>query len=169
MDGLGLGLLFFAFFILIGFIFKVSGITAAIIALLHGKSFMKTLRQFRYECKRNESVNNLLKKIYGLGNINVESPLKISDTVWIVNIKEVIICVRKEGWKKYIGLSVNDCMDVMCYNKFVLGDDFKKVSNPPKIPDDMIEETYDEIYKCINEITKRLNEKYNEDYYLVKN
>jgi len=154
-------------FWIVGFILKVTGVVDAVCKSVNTKtSFCKNFGEEHYKIIRNEVVETILQFLYfksetALTEIDIGNGLKL-----IKDKRYIIAATKKDGWRNSIGVYITSCYDVWCHNYCVVTDNYEvKHKQSNSIPQEMIEQLYDDIYNNSEKIKQAIERAKHEEYY----
>ena len=135
---------------------------------------MNIFKKWKENIKRYWNKNEVLYYSYKYRNVYIKTPLILAETIYIIKDSSygLIFFVKKDNWKKYIGVNRNYISDSQ-------GNDFPKDSlyktdNLSKgivscyessIPKELIDEMFDELIKYKDDIRESLEIAIKEEFY----
>ena len=135
---------------------------------------MNIFKKWKENIKRDWDKNGVLYYSYKYRNVYIKTPLILAETIYIIKDSSygLIFFVKKDNWKKYIGVNRNYISDSQ-------GNDFPKDSlyktdNLSKgivscyessIPKELIDEMFDELIKYKDDIRESLEIAIKEEFY----
>jgi hypothetical protein len=132
---------------------------------------MNIFKKWKENIKRYNDFEELLNLSYKYRYVKLNGLIQMNDVFLVAKNDDLIFFVKKENWKKYIGIS-------RIYLSDSQGNDFSKDSfyktsslkeirscYDSEIPNDLIEEMFDELIKYKNDIEIVLKDKIKEEFY----
>ena len=132
---------------------------------------MNIFKKWKENIKRYWNKNEVLYYSYKYRNVYIKTPLILAGTIYIIKDSSygLIFFVKKNNWKKYIGINRTYLSDSQG-NK----DSLYKTDNLSKgivscyeslIPKELIEEMFDELIKYKDDIKESLGIAIKEEFY----
>lgn len=120
------------------------------------------LKELNRQWKRWLNIKDILKLTRTYRKIEIKEPIVIDD-IYIINYcYSLVFFVKKDNWKKYIGVSLNE---VSYYNLYKTSD-LKNIKHCCKsdIPENLIHEMYDELIKHMDDLKNTFENKKKEEF-----
>lgn len=120
------------------------------------------LKELNRQWKRWLNIEDVLKLTHTYRKIEIKEPIVIDD-IYIINYcYSLVFFVKKDNWKKYIGVRLNEDA---CYNLYK-SSDLKNIEYCCKsdIPKNLINEMYDELIKHLDDLKNILENKKKEEF-----
>lgn len=120
------------------------------------------LKELNRQWKRWLNIKDILKLTRTYRKIEIKEPIIIDD-IYIINYcYSLVFFVKKDNWKKYIGVSLNE---VSYYNLYKTSD-LKNIEYCCKsdIPENLIHEMYDELIKHMDDLKNTFENKKKEEF-----
>lgn len=120
------------------------------------------LKELNRQWKRWLNIKDILKLTRTYRKIEIKEPIVIDD-IYIINYcYSLVFFVKKDNWKKYIGVSLNE---VSYYNLYKTSD-LKNIEYCCKsdIPENLIHEMYDELIKHMDDLKNTFENKKKEEF-----
>lgn len=122
------------------------------------------LKELNRQWKRWLNIKDVLKLTHTYRKIEIKEPIVIDD-IYIINYCcSLVFFVKKDNWKKYIGVRLNEdaCYNLYadsCYNLYK-SSDLKNIEYCCKsdIPKNLINEMYVELIKHLDDLKKYFRE-----------
>ena len=135
---------------------------------------MKIFKKWKENIKRDWDKNGVLYYSYKYRNVYIKTPLILAGTIYIIKDSSygLIFFVKKDNWKKYIGVN-RDYLSDSQGNNFSK-DNLYKTDNLSKgivscyessIPKELIKEMFDELIKYKDDIKESLVIAIKEEFY----
>ena len=137
-------------------------------------NIFKKWKELKEEWIRDLNIDNILNLTFNYKRIEIKEPLILAGTIYIIKDSSygLIFFVKKDNWKKYIGINRYYLSDSQ-------GNDFPKnglykTDNLSKgiascykssIPKELIEEMFDELIKYKDDIKESLEIAIKEEFY----
>ncbi len=120
------------------------------------------LKELNRQWKRWLNIKDILKLTQTYRKIEIKEPIVIDD-IYIINYcYSLVFFVKKDNWKKYIGVRLNE---VSYYNLYKTSD-LKNIEYCCKsdIPENLIHEMYDELIKHMDDLKNTFENKKKEEF-----
>lgn len=120
------------------------------------------LKELNRQWKRWLNIKDILKLTRTYRKIEIKEPIVIDD-IYIINYcYSLVFFVKKDNWKKYIGVSLNEDS----YYNLYKTSDLKNIEYCCKsdIPENLIHEMYDELIKHMNDLKNIFENKKKEEF-----
>ena len=135
---------------------------------------MNIFKKWKENIKRDWDKNKVLYYSYKYRNVYIKTPLILAGTIYIIKDSSygLIFFVKKDNWKKYIGIN-RDYLSDSQGNDFPK-DGLYKTDNLSKgiascyessIPKELIDEMFDELIKYKDDIKESLEIAIKEEFY----
>lgn len=122
--------------------------------------------------KRHLKIGAVLSLTCDYKEIEIKEPIIIGDIYIVKEKDDLIFFVKKDNWKKYIGINricwvLSQDNSLYC-NYFYKTSDLKNITTcyESDIPKEMIEETYDKLIERMDDLKNVLKGKKNEEFYI---
>lgn len=127
------------------------------------------------ECKerlvKHSKIYGILNLTYDYKNIELGSPIQVNNIYILKKKNDLMLFVKKDNWKKYIGVN-RDWLTDSYGNDFsndhlYKSTDLKKIKRcyESDVPKELIEETFDELIKYKDDLKSILEDKKKEEFY----
>lgn len=134
-------------------------------------NIFKKWKELKEKWKRHSNVYDILNFTYDYERIEINNPIIIDDICIVKHNNDLIFFVKKDNWKKYIGinrdwLSDSQGNDFSCDHLYKTSD-LKNIIFCYKsdVPKEIIEEMYDELIKHKDDLKNILEDKKKEEFY----
>lgn len=120
------------------------------------------LKELNRQWKRWLNIKDILKLTRTYRKIEIKEPIVIDD-IYIINYcYSLVFFAKKDNWKKYIGVSLNEDS----YYNLYKTSDLKNIEYCCKsdIPENLIHEMYDELIKHMNDLKNIFENKKKEEF-----
>lgn len=134
-------------------------------------NIFKKWKELKEKWKRHSDVYDILNLTYDYKRIEINNPIIIDDIYIIKKNDDLIFFVKKDNWKKYIGVNRDWLSDLLgndfSHDCLYKTSDLKNITfcYESDIPKEMIEEMFDELIKYKNDIEIVLKDKIKEEFY----
>ena len=120
------------------------------------------LKELNRQWKRWLNIKDILKLTRTYRKIEIKEPIIIDDIYIIEYCYRLAFFVKKDNWKKYIGVS----LDEDSYYNLYKTSDLKNIEYCFKsdIPKNLIHEMYDELIKHMDDLKNILEDKKKEEF-----
>lgn len=120
------------------------------------------LKELNRQWKRWLNIKDILKLTRTYRKIEIKEPIIIDDIYIIEYCYRLVFFVKKDNWKKYIGVS----LDEDSYYNLYKTSDLKNIEYCFKsdIPKNLIHEIYDELIKHMDDLKNILEDKKKEEF-----
>lgn len=121
------------------------------------------LKELNMQWKRWLNIKDILKLTHTYRTIEIKEPIIIDDIYIIEYCYSLAFFVKKDNWKKYIGVSLVE--EDSCYILYK-SSDLKNIEFCCKsdIPKNLINEMYDELIKHLDDLKNILENKKKEEF-----
>lgn len=132
----------------------------------------KKWKELKEKWIRWSNIDNVLNLTYNYKRIEIKEPIIIDDIYIMKHNDDLIFFVKKDNWKKYIGVN-RDWLEDSQGNDFshdhlYKTSDLKNITScvESDIPKEIIEEMYDKLIKYVNDLKNILDSTKKEEFYL---
>lgn len=122
--------------------------------------------------KKFSNIYDVLNLTYDYKTLEINNPIIINNIYIMKNNNDLIFFVKKDNWKKYIGVNRDWLCDSQGNNfssdHLYKTSDLKniiKIYQDSDVPKELIEETYDELIKYKCDLEDILKDKKKEEFY----
>lgn len=134
-------------------------------------NIFKKWKELKEKWIRWSNIDNILNLTYNYKNIEIEKPIIIGNIYIVKDKNDLIFFVRKDNWKKYIGIN-RDWLEDSQGNDFSHDNLYKtsdlkniKFCHESDVPKEIIEEMYDKLIEHIDALKNILEDKKKEEFY----